>query len=354
MLTHHAATAGEVYTGLADGRIVRLAGNDVVTVAHVTDQSCQGLWEMSKCGRPLGTRFDSRGQLYTIDAYHGLKKIDVSTGQVTTVLDVTRGPVAGRKVIFVDDFALDEGAGERGGNVYYISDSSAKWPLEFVNLVVVEHETSGRILRYDEDTKQVTVVASGIGFPNGVEITDDREAILYNELNKRRIFKLYIRGPRKGERVLFAENLPGEPDNIRRSASTTETYWVALYAGKSANFVDQDPALDWVSTTPSVRKAFIRLFYHFGDVLYSVGKTLNFVPLQDFGFNMRALYHYQQMYKPRGLVVELDKNGKIIRALHSPDGKTTHLAEAREVIENGARVLYLGSYYNDYLGKLLL
>ena len=334
--------------------MVRVDGNDTTTITRVESHACRGVWEMSKCGRPLGMRFDSRGYLYVIDAYNGIKTINVSTGSIKTVVNTRKRNVDGRDVIFVDDFVIDEGAGSNGGHVFYITDSSAKWELEFVNAVALEHESTGRVLRYDEDSSELTVVAAGIGFPNGIEITDDKQAILYDELNKRRIVKLYIRGAKAGQSEIFAENLPGEPDNIRRSASSHETYWVGLYEGKSPEFRHQDPMFDFFATTPSIRKVIFRISYHLGDVIMKLGEFLDFVPLIEGGFNLRATFTYQQLYKPYGLVIELNAKGDIVRALHSPDGKTTLLSEAREIIEGGRRVLYLGSFYNTYLGKLVL
>ena len=334
--------------------MVRVDGNDTTTITRVESHACRGVWDMSKCGRPLGMRFDARGYLYVIDAYNGIKTINVSTGSIKNVVNTRKRKVEGRDVIFVDDFAIDEGAGVNGGHVFYISDSSAKWELEFVNAVALEHESTGRILRYDEDTRELTVVAAGIGFPNGVEITDDKQAILYDELNKRRIVKLYIRGPKAGQKEMFAENLPGEPDNIRRSASSHETYWVGLYAGKSPEMRHQDPLIDLLATTLFIRKVLFRLSYHLGDVIMKLGEMFNFPAVIELGFNVRATYVYQQLYKPYGLVIELNAKGDIVRALHSPDGRTTLLSEVREIVEGGRRVLYLGSYYNTYLGKLVL
>ena len=42
------------------------------------------------------------------------------------------------------------------------------------------------------------------------------------------VVRYFLRGPRAGTRAIFAENLPGYPANIRKSASGG--YWVGLIA----------------------------------------------------------------------------------------------------------------------------
>lgn len=308
---------------------------------------------MDKCGRPLGLRFDSHGALYIADAYFGVKRINVTSGRVDTIFDTRSGPIAGREVIFIDDFVLVEGAGINGGHVLYITDSSKKWAVEYVNLIVFEHESSGRILRFDMDSKLVTVIADNLSFPNGIELNDDKSAILYNELNKRRIIRQYISGPKSGLSEVFAEHLAGEPDNIRRSASKQETYWVGLYAGKDVDH--RGLLLERLSALPTIKKVLIRLAYHLGHALSYLGDRLKYVPLKQAGFSLRTGVLFQDLYKPYGLAIEVDSQGRIIRSLHSPEGTTTFLSEVREVIEDdGQHVLYLGSYFNNYLGRLVL
>lgn len=341
-----------MYTGLADGRIVRAKGEELETVTTINGHICQQKWHMSKCGRPLAMRFDKGGSLFTLDAYSGVKRINVTTGEVVSIFDTRSGPIAGHQVIFIDDFVIDEGAGTQGGHVLYITESSAKWPVEYVNLVVFEHESSGRILRLDTDSKQVTVIGDKLAFANGIELNDDKSAILYNELNKRRIMKHYIRGPKSGHTLVLADNLHGEPDNIRRSAQSQETYWVALYSGKDLHH--QDPLLDGLSSLPTVKKALVRLGYHLGHALSYLGERLQYVPLQQKGFDLRTASFYQHLTKSYGLAIEVDSDGKVLRSLHSPNGQTTFLSQVTEVIEHGQRVLYLGSYFNDYIGRLVI
>ena len=214
-----------------------------------------------------------------------------------------------------------------------------------------------------------------LGFPNGIELTDDKSALLICEFNNRRIMKHYIDGDKRGQTDIFAYNLPGEPDkyvhsmslliigltnnlnaissSIRRSSDPyRESYWVALAMGRN----DKNPsfALDHLSGWPKTRKALLRALYTLGTVIEYAGKWTGFTTLTELGFKTKTgslIYHTITHY---GMAVELDGEGKIIQSLHSPDGRTTLLSEVREVIVGDRKVLYLGSFSNNYIGKMTL
>lgn len=344
---------GGIYTGLSDGRIIRIVGKEYQTVANIgADCNSSGLWDQFKCGRPLGLRFDSKGTLYAVDAYFGLKSIDIETGKVSMVFNMQTTPIDGRKSRFFDDVALDEGSGRNGGNVFYVSDASTKWDSDFHVGITAEHESTGRLVRIDADTGEATAVVDGVGFANGVEMTDDKSAVIYSELNSRRLMKYHIKGAKKGRREVFTDNLPGEPDNVRRSADTAETYWVALFSGR--NGTHPHFFMDSLQERPFTRKAIAQLVHNLGAALFWIGHSLSFHPLMDIGFKLKSGFLFATSIAERGLVLEIDSRGNIIRSLHSPDKTVTALSEVRDVIEGGKRVLYLGSYYNYYLGRITL
>lgn len=324
-----------------------------MTVANIGgDCKVDGVWDQAKCGRALGLRFDKKGDLYSIDAHFGIKKIDVKTGKVTSVFNTKETSINGRKSKFFDDMVIDEGAGKNGGHVFYISDASSKWDSDFHVGITGEHESTGRIVRFDADANEATAIVEGVGFPNGVELTDDKQAIIYSELNMRRLMIHYIRGPKKGSTEILHDNLPGEPDNVRRSTSQRETYWVALFNGRNGSHPHF--FLDKLQEKPLTRKAIARFVHNLGYGIFWLGETFNYTPLKEVGFGLKSGFYFARFILERGLVLEIARDGQIVRALHSPDKATTGLSEVREVIENGEKVLYLGSYYNYYLGRLVL
>ena len=259
----------------------------------------------------------------------------------------------GRYSKFFDDFVIHENNGTNGKHVFYVSDASSKWDSDFHVGITAEHESTGRLIRIDEgDLKSPKVVVDYIGFTNGVEMTDDKSGLLYSELNKRRIMIYHLTGKKKGLHEQLVSNLPGEPDNIRRSASKSETYWIALFSGR--NRTHPHFFLDRLMDKPKTRKAIAQVVHNLGAGLFYLGDVFNYYPLKDVGFKLKSGFLFATCIASRGLALEIDRSGKILQSLHSPDRSVTALSEVREVTEGGKRVLYLGSYYNYYLGKLVL
>lgn len=87
----------------------------------------------------------------------------------------------------------------------------------------LEHQADGRILHLKISTKTVSVLIDKLYFPNGIQLFDDKKSLLFSECSMARIKKLTI-GSKKVE--MFANNLPGMPDNIRKSGRGT--FWVGL------------------------------------------------------------------------------------------------------------------------------
>lgn len=69
----------ELYTGLHGGDVVKLTGNHVTPVVKF-GKPCKGIHQEKICGRPLGLKFDKKGNLFVADAYYGIFKVDVATG----------------------------------------------------------------------------------------------------------------------------------------------------------------------------------------------------------------------------------------------------------------------------------
>jgi sugar lactone lactonase YvrE len=46
---------------------------------------------------------------------------------------------------------------------------------------LLEGEGTGRLLRYDPETRAAHVVLNGLVFPNGVQISQDQQFLLFSE-----------------------------------------------------------------------------------------------------------------------------------------------------------------------------
>ena len=357
--------AGYLYFGVNDGRILRMSLTspsyeyDVVlnsTYVFPGDRTCSysGPADQANCGRHLGIRFDSKGKfMYSLDAYTGIYKTDLKTKVVSRIFDEkTRG--IDRRIVFLDDFVTDEAA--NGGNIHYITDSSANWPVDYCGPIVLLKDTTGRLLKFDEETQTVEVLMESLTFPNGIELSDDKQSVIFNELGKRMTWRHYIKGAKKGKSEVICDNLPGYPDNLRRSArKDRETYWIAFY--EASNPEKPNHLVSFLEKNPRIVEFTSRLFFNVGKMVMDVGVMFSFQPLIDTGFYIKTTQFHQKFldFSSRGLAIEVDINCNILRSIHSAEGRVTHLSEIREVLEgNGQSTLYLGSYYNDYLGKLTL
>ncbi|XP_022760996.1 protein STRICTOSIDINE SYNTHASE-LIKE 13-like [Durio zibethinus] len=219
------------YTGLADGRIVRWMGEDIgwETFAVVTsnwseklcargvDSTTAKQWKHEKwCGRPLGLRFNKdSGDLYIADAYYGLLVVGPAGGLATPLAT----HVEGKQILFANDLDI-----HKNGSIFF-TDTSTKYNRVSHFFIMLEGETTGRLLRYDPPTKTTHVVLDGLAFPNGVQFSMDQTFLLFTETSYCRLMKYWLEGPRTGTMELVA-HLPGFPDNVR--INEKGQFWVAI------------------------------------------------------------------------------------------------------------------------------
>ena len=95
-----------------------------------------------------------------------------------------------------------------------------------------------------------------------------------------------------------------------------------------------------------------------GSVVQYLGHLFDMNFMKNFGFELKTgLNHFivgKLLSNSHGIAIEIDESGNIIRSIHSPDGTTSLLSEVNQLEENNSKVLYLGSLYNSYIGKLKL
>ncbi|XP_010894548.1 adipocyte plasma membrane-associated protein [Esox lucius] len=307
------ANFGDVlYTGTADGKIVKIVGKTISVVARLGKPPCDGAREHEpSCGRPLGIRVGPNGTLFVADAYLGLFEVNPVTGKVTNLVAAGQ-MVGGRRLSFVNDLDVTQ-----DGRKVYFTDSSSRWQRRDYLHLIMEATADGRVLEYDTETKEVTVLMENLRFANGIQLFPDEESVLVAETTMARIRRVHVSGLNKGGMDTFVENLPGFPDNIRRSSSGG--YWVAMSA------VRPNPGfslLDFLSQKPWIKKLIFKLF--------SQDTLMKFVPRYS-------------------LVLELQESGACARSFHDPHGMVAaYISEAHE--HDGH--LYLGSFRSPYLCKL--
>ncbi len=281
---------GNLYTGLYDGRILKLSpdGRTVEVLAQARE--------------PLGMEFDADGNLIVADAVLGLISVD-RAGDITVL---TR-EVNGTPINFADDLAIAS-----DGKIYF-SDASTK----FNNLDsfddLFEHRPNGRLLVFDPVTGETRLLLDGLYFPNGVAFGPGESFLLFNESAMYRTSRYWLTGDKAGQVDVFVDNLPGFPDNITFNGK--DTYWVALAGGPKSRAM-----LDPLLSKPFLRKVLWRMPWLLGGT--STGE---------------------------GYVVGLDLSGNVRHTLQDPTGEA--YPDTTSALEDDG-VLYIGSYSADGIGRI--
>ncbi len=195
---------GVVHTGTEDGAIWALDPR-TGSVRLVADTG----------GRPLGLEMLPSGHLLVCDAHRGLLRVDPAEGTV----DLLVGDVEGVAMKFCNNAAVAD-----DGTIWF-SDSSLHYGVERWKDDFVQDTTTGRLLRRDPDGT-VTVVIDGLRFANGVALAADESYVAVAECRGRTVVRLWLTGPRAGERDHLVTDLPGYPDNISRGSDGL--IWVAI------------------------------------------------------------------------------------------------------------------------------
>jgi sugar lactone lactonase YvrE len=220
---------GRVVCGVKGGRILRL---DPAT----------GKEEVlgNTGGRPLGLELLADGTIFICDAQRGLLKLDPRTASIEPLVRF----VGDRPLRFCSNVTA-----ARDGTLWF-TESTQRFDFEHYTGAMYEHRPSGRLFRRDPDG-HVETVLEGLFFANGVTLTEDESALIFAETDGYRLSRFWLKGPKRGQRDILADNLPGFPDNLSRSRGGK--FWVALVTPRN-------PLLDRLGTSPGwVRKVLWRI-----------------------------------------------------------------------------------------------
>lgn len=281
---------GVIHTGTQDGWIVRVWPD-----GRVED------W-LNTEGRPLGMVFDHDGNLIVADAWKGL--LSIAPDKTITVL---AREAEGLTFGFTDDVDIAP-----DGRIYF-TDASSRFDQPDYMLDLLEMRPHGRLLRYDPATGKTEVLLRDLYFANGVAVSPDGEYLLVNETWKYRIRKYWIGGADPASTEVFADNLPGFPDNL--AVDPAGRYWVAFPTLRDAR-------IDSMHTRPWLK-----------DLAAKLPDSLKPKPRQ------------------YGLVVAFNDRGEVLTSLHDTDGQ--HLQEITSVNPHNG-FLYFGSLHNNRIGRMAI
>jgi sugar lactone lactonase YvrE len=277
---------GRLYTAVLSGAVLRMNpdGSGRETVVNTG-------------GRPLGFDFTADGMLVVADAFKGLLAVGPD-GSITVLTDT----VDGDPIRYADAVVIG------ADGLMYFTDASRSlaakdWgTFDAALLDILEHSCTGRVLVYDPVSRRTESVVAGLCFPNGVALSGDGQSLFIAETGEYRIWKVQASARGLDARTLaagndrrgrvIADNLPGFPDNLTRSAEGR--LWTGLTKPRS-------PAIDGMSARPWLRALTLRL--------------------------PKSLWPVPPAY---GHVMAFDEDGKVVADLQDPAGRIAETSGATE------------------------
>ena len=206
-------STGDVYTGLADRRIVRIFDLNTSDPKYVTvtrtgaskmpldaaNEMCGTLEMEPVCGRPLGLRWDPKypGHLLVADAYYGILRVDVRPEEKDAIVGEKKANV--RVEVLVPSVAStsDGGKAEEGANGndrrlsltndldvsadgrFIFFTNTGRFPRNKIHKLLLEGQPSGQVWVYDTIQKGAPrVLADRLVMPNGITLTHSEDALL--------------------------------------------------------------------------------------------------------------------------------------------------------------------------------
>ena len=255
---------GTVYTTDLAGKLYRIDGEVPELIEDLG-------------GRPLGLKAGPDGALYIADSYRGILRW-TGPGRLETLVS----EVAGAPLIYANQLDI-----ARDGTIYF-SNSTDRFDPELLGgtkptsvMTVWEQSNSGYVARRLPDAT-VEKIADGFVYTNGVALSQAEDFLLINETGRARVHKLWLTGEKAGERELFLGNLPGYPDNLERQGDGT--FWLAFASPRLPS--------EKLMPYPFLRK-----------VTWRLGDLVRPAPVH------------------RGMVIQFDENGNILRNLQDPSGR---------------------------------
>lgn len=283
------ADDGSVYTGIADGRILQFpaGGGDAIVVADTG-------------GRPLGIELSGDDTLLVCDADKGLLRV-TPTGEVTTLADSFNG----------DRFVFTNNAAIASDGTIYFTVTSTRYTIHVYVDDLLEHSGTGRLFAYRPDGT-TELLLDGLQFANGVALDSNEDSVFVVETGSYRILRYWLTGEQAGKTDVFADNLPGFPDN---ASFGNEILWVGAPSPRQA-LVDMMMPRPWLrkltnrlpdSTKPkALRHGMILGFDETGAVQHNLQDSTGSVAI-----TTSARWHDGRLYigslqEPDVIVLDLD------------------------------------------------
>lgn len=208
--------SGELVTGLADGRIIRVnaqtGGSELVTTLQ---------------GRPLGIEVQDESHLIVCDGQLGqLLRVNIQTGAVRVLVE----HINGKRVRLCNNATI-----ARDGRIFF-STSSQHHAVDQWQMDLIQHSMSGALHCLHPDG-HVETLLSELAFANGVALSPDESMVLVAETGSNQVMQVNI----VSKHASLFSTLPGVPDNM--STGPSGILWVAIPSAA-------DWRLNWLKKLP--------------------------------------------------------------------------------------------------------
>lgn len=330
----------EIFTTIHGGEVIKITKDHITHVAKF-GQPCEGIYEEAKCGRPLGLAFDTinNNNLIVADAYYGIWQVDITNGkkkQLISQYQTFDGKIRRKAKIF------NSVAVNKNGDIFW-TDSSSDFTLEDGVLTMLANP-SGRLFVYDRVKNQSKVLIDELYFANGIALSPNEDFIVVAETGSSRLIKYHLKGSKKDQYEVFADGLPGTPDNL---TPDNEGLWVPLIspADHDNPFIFQS-----LSRFPKIRLFLLR----FLSLLELPFKFINnALPNPYTQKVIHFIGHFESLtttIPKRTTILRVDWNGNILGSLHGFDKSIRFISHVLPLDDS----LLLGSPFNKYLGRVKL
>lgn len=326
-----------LYLGTTNGRVIKYnpIKNEFITITQFN-------------AKITSMRPSIDGNLYLLSVCTGVFKLDLTTRRLLLIYDhrSKEHSLNPSNATHLNDFLVLPGEPMS----FLIAQSSRRWTSRQTYYSHLEADRTGQLIKYTPKTDKLEIVKKNLAFPKGLEMSSDKKSVLISEFLGRRILRLYLEGAKKDQLEIVAENLPGEPNHIRKSELRKEdTFWVPVNAGRNSTNYGY---LDMIGNNVIVKEILLYLIKGVEDLFVIFSRFID-ADYWTFKWNSYILDIYSKDFK-HGLIIEIDSKGKILNSLHSSTGRLTNIEEVLEINLNKEKNIFLTSAYNQFIAKLNL